>query len=108
MRQPAQHEVIASVGQPELAFQTFQLHISDHQIGLARRSISDDGTLHVRNDGLDVGFVDAENSRAVKWHAIHKLDEGALNIFERGVLIEMFAIDRSDHREYLREHAEAS
>ena len=35
MRQPEQTEIFTSVGQPEFAGQTFQLHITDHQIGLA-------------------------------------------------------------------------
>src|SRR6267143_1567581 len=108
IRQPEQAEIFAPVGQPELALQSFQLHIADYQIGLTRRSVRNDGTLHAGNDRLHVGLIDAENCRSVKWHAIHKLDEGALNIFERGVLIEMFAIDGSYHRDYRREHEEAA
>src|SRR6266436_7743035 len=108
MRQPEQTEVIASVGQPELAAQTLQLDIADDQIGLARRAVRNNGTLHAGNDRLHIGLINTKDRRTVKWHAIHKLDEGALNIFEGGVLVEMFAINRSHYRYYRREHQEAA
>src|ERR1700687_1994457 len=108
MRQPEQAEIFAPVSQPELALQTFQLHIADYQIGLTRRSVRNDGTLYAGNDRLHVGVIDKENRRTVKWHAIHKLDEGALNIFERGVLVEVFAINRSHHGDHRSEHQEAA
>src|SRR5258708_39888614 len=108
MRQPEQAEIFAPVSQPELAPQTFQLHIADYQIGLTRSSIRDDGTLHAGNDGLHVGLIDAEDRRTVKWHAIHKLDEGALNIFERGVLVEVFAVNGGHHCDHRRKHEEAA
>ena len=75
---------------------------------MARRSIGNDGTLHARNDVLHVGLIDTENRRTIKWHAIHKLEEGALNVFERGVLIEVFAINRSHHGDHWREQQEAA
>src|SRR5713101_1297044 len=108
MRQPEQAEIFAFVGQPERAAQTLELYSADHQIGLARRSIGNDGTLHAGNDRLHVGLIDTENRGTVKRHAIHKLDEGALNIFERGVLVEVFAINRSYDRDHRREHEEAA
>src|SRR6266851_4438839 len=108
MRQPEQAEILASVGQPEFAAQTFELHIADYQIGLARRSIGDDGTLHAGNDGLHVGLIDAEDRRTVKWHAIHKLDKGALNIFERAVLVEVFAVNGGHYGDHRRKHEEAA
>src|SRR5260370_22844907 len=108
MRQAEQTEIFASVGEPELAAQTLQLHVTNHQIGLARSSISNDGALHAGNDGLHIGLVDAEDRRAVKRHAIHKLDKGVLNVLERGVLVEMFAINRGDDRDHRREHQEAA
>src|SRR5258708_34759058 len=108
MRQPEQAEIFAPVSQPELALQTFQLHIADYQIGLTRSSIRNDGTLHAGNDRLHVGLIDTENRRTVKWHAIHKLDEGALNILERGVLVEVLAINRGYYSDHRREHEEAA
>src|SRR6267143_488881 len=108
MRQPEQAEIFAPVGQPELALQTSQLHIADYQIGLTRRSIRNDGTLHAGNDRLHVGLIDTEDRRTIKWHTIHKLDEGALNIFERGVLIEVLAVNRSHYGDHRREHQEAA
>src|SRR6202171_4485539 len=108
MRQPEQAEIFTLVSQPELALQTFQLHIADYQIGLTRRSVRNDGALHAGNDRLHVGLIDREDRRTVKWHAIHKLDEGTLNIFERGVLVEVFAINRSHHGDHRREHEEAA
>src|SRR5438093_3668642 len=108
MRQAEQAEVFASVSQPELAAQTFQLYIADHQIGLARDSIGNDGALHAGNDRLHVRLVDAEDGSTVKRHAIHKLDESVLNIFERGVLVEMFAINGGDDCDHRSEHQEAA
>src|SRR6267143_1769305 len=73
VREPEQAEIFALVSQPEFAAETFEFHVADHQIGLARRSISDDRPLHAGNDGLYVGLIDTQNRRTVKWHAIHKL-----------------------------------
>src|SRR5260370_5824179 len=70
VREPEQAEIFALVSQPEFAAETFEFHVADHQIGLARRSISDDRSLHAGNDGLHVRLVDTKNCRAVKWHAI--------------------------------------
>src|SRR5713226_962588 len=103
MRQPEQTEVIGSVGQPGLAAQTLQLDIADDQIGLARRAVRNNGALHAGNDRLYVRFINTKDRRTVKWHAIHKLDEGALNIFEGGVLVEMFAVDGGDDGDDRRE-----
>src|ERR1700682_3300669 len=108
MRQPEQAEIFAPVSQPELALQSLQLHIADYQVGLTRSSIGNDGALHAGNDCLHVWLIDTENRRAVKWHAIHKLNEGTLNIFERGVLVEVFAINRSHHRDHRCKHEEAA
>src|SRR2546422_568737 len=108
VRELEQAEIFALVSQPELAAQTFQRHVADHQISLARRSVRNDGTLHTGNDGLHVGLIDTQDRRTVKWHAIHKLDEGVLNILERGVLVEVFAINRCHDCDYGREHQEAA
>src|SRR5258708_31533874 len=108
VRKLEQAEIFALISQPELAAQTLQLHVADHQISLARSSVGNDGALHVGNDGLQVGLSDAQDRRAVKRHAIHKLDEGVLNVSERGVLVEMFAINRCHDRDYRREHQEAA
>src|SRR5260370_32872056 len=108
VRKLEQAEIFALVSQPELAAQTLQLHVADHQISLARRSIGYDGALHAGNDGVHVRLVDTQDGRAVERHAIHKLDEGVLNILERGVLIEMSAINGGHARDSRREHQEAA
>src|SRR5258708_17343695 len=46
VRELEQAEIFALVSQAELAAQTLQLRVADHQISLARRSIRDDGTLY--------------------------------------------------------------
>src|SRR5713226_2978614 len=74
MRQPEQAEIFAFVGQPELAAQTLELYSADHQIGLARRSIGNDGTLHAGNDRLHVGLIYINYCTALTLHATHKLD----------------------------------
>src|ERR1700675_3596367 len=98
VRQAEAAERFALKSQLEFADQAFEFYIADHQIGLAGRAVGDDGALDVRHDGLHVDFVETEYGRAVKWHAIHKLDERVLNVFERSVLIEVLAIDGGDHR----------
>src|SRR5271163_3142388 len=74
----------------------------------AGSAVRDDGALHVRDDGLHVGLVKTEDGCAVKGDTIYELDEGVLNVFERGVLIEMLAVDGGDHRDYRSEHEEAA
>src|SRR6266849_109752 len=108
MCQPEQPKMFAFVSQPELALQAFQLHIANYEIGLTRSSISNDGTLHTGNDRLHVGLIDAEDRRTVEWHAIHKLNESVLNIFQRCVLVEVFAINGSHYSDYRCKHQEAA
>src|SRR5712672_924315 len=93
-------EVIAFVGQAKFAAQPFQLDVTDDQISLAGCAVSDDRTLHIGNDGLHVRFIEAENRRAIEGHAIDELHEGVLNVFERGILIEMFPVDGGDNGDY--------
>src|SRR5258708_29423146 len=93
-------EVIAFVGQAKFAPKPFQLDLADDQISLAGGAVSDDGALHIGNDGLHVGLVEAENRRAIEGHAIDELYEGVLNIFERGILIEMFPVDGGDNGDH--------
>src|SRR5712672_295995 len=96
-------EIVAFVGQPKFAAQPFELDVTDDQISLAGCAVSDDGALHIGNDGLHVGLVEAENRRAIEGHAIDELHEGVLDIFERGVLIEMFPVDGGDHCDHRRQ-----
>src|SRR5258708_3294673 len=93
MRQAKDAEIFTFVSQSEFAGKPLQLNIADDQVGLARRAISKDGALHTGNDGLNVGFVEAKNCGAIKRYTIDELDEDILNIFERAVLIEVFAVD---------------
>src|SRR5207248_10599003 len=83
-------------------------YVADEQVGLAGGAVSDDGSLDAGDDGLDGGLVDTENRRAVKRHAIHELNEGVLNIFERSVLMEMFAVDGGHDGDDRCEHQEAA
>src|SRR6266853_310860 len=108
VRKLEQAEIFALVSKPELAAQTLQLHVADHQISLARRSVGNDRALHAGNDRLHIGLIDTQDRGTVKWRAIHKLGGGVLNILERGVLIEMFAINRGHNRDHRREHQEAA
>src|SRR6266568_5392587 len=97
-------QVIALVGETEFALQTFELHVADDEIGLAGSSVSNDGALHAGDDGLDVRLIDAKNRGAIKRDAIHKLNECVLDVFERGVLIEMLAVDSGYHGDHGSEH----
>src|SRR5450432_4103176 len=108
MQEAEAAEVFAFESEAELADQAFEFYVADDQIGLAGCAVSNDGALDVRNDGLDVGLVEAKNGGAVKRDAIHKLREGVLNIFQRSVLIEMLAIDGGDYRDDGREEQEAA
>src|SRR5882757_2830629 len=93
-------EIIAFVGQAKFAPQSFELDLADDQISLAGCAVSDDGALHIGNDCLHVGLVEAENRRAIKGHAIDELHEGVLYVFERGILIEMFPVDGGDNGDH--------
>ena len=58
------------------------------------------------NDGLHVGLVQTEHRRAVKRDAVHELRENRLNLLERGVMVQMLAIDRGHHGDDRREQKE--
>src|SRR6266481_6486695 len=101
-------EIVALVGQSKFAAKAFALDVADDEIGLARSDVGDDRALDVGNDGLHVGLVQAKNRRAVKWHAIHELHEGILNVFQRRVLVKVLAVDGGDDRNYGREQQETA
>ena len=64
------------------------------------------GRVTLRDDGLHVGLVETKHRRAVKRDAIHELREDVLNLLERGVMVEMFAIDGGHHGDDRREQKE--
>src|SRR5208283_525346 len=45
---------------------------------------------------------------AIEGNAIYKLHEGALDVLERGILIEMLAVNRGDHGDDRGKHQEAA
>src|SRR5580693_6662476 len=108
MHQVEHAEVFASEGKAEIAAEAFEADVADDEVGLAGRAIGNDGALHARNDGLDVGFVEAEDGGAVKRDAVDELDEGALDVFERDVLVEVLAVDGGDDGDDWGEHEEAA
>src|SRR5882724_8114874 len=108
MSQLEETEIITFIGKAEFAVEPLQLYVADDQVGLARRSISDDRPLHARNYGLHVGLVSTQDCGAVKRHAVHELNERVLNVLERGVLVQVFAVNRSHHGDDRRKHQEAA
>ena len=96
VREAEDAEVVAFVGQAEFAGEAVESDVADDEIGLTGGAVGEDGALDVGDDSLHVGFIEAEDGGAVKRNAIHELDEGVLNIFERGVLIEVLAVDGGD------------
>jgi hypothetical protein len=97
MREAEGAKVFAFVGEAEFAGQAFEANVADNQVGLAGDAISKDGALDTGDDGLDVWLVKTKDGGAIERNAIHKIDEGVLDVFERGVLIEVFAVDGGDH-----------
>src|ERR1700687_910608 len=104
MRQGGKTSIITPVSETELAGEALEFYVTDDKVGLARCSICNDGAFHTGNNRLHIRLIDAENRRPVKWHAIHELDEGILDVFERGVLVKVLAIDRGHHRDHWRKH----
>src|SRR5215831_4059041 len=96
MWQTEDAQIFFSVSQAELAGQALELNVADDQVRLARSAVGQNGALHVRNDGLNVWFVDAKDCSAIKGDAIDKLSEGILNIGERGILVKVFTVNGGD------------
>src|SRR5690349_14347578 len=101
-------EVIAFIRQSEFATEPFELYVADDQVGLARGAIRDDWPLHAGNDGLYVGLIQAKNRGTIKRNAIDELHECILNIFQRGILIQMLAVDRGHNRHHWSQQQEAA
>ncbi len=101
-------QIVAFVGQAKFAAEAFELDVADDEIGLVRGAVGDDRALHAGNDGLHVGLVKAEDRRAVERHAIDELDESVLNVLERGVLVEMLAVDGGHDGDHRREQQKAA
>src|SRR5271163_573654 len=108
MQQVEHAEVFAFECQPKLAVQSFQFDVADDQVSLAGSAVGDDGALHVWKNSLHVRFVEAENRGAVEGDPVHELNEGALNVGERSVLIEMLPVDGGNDGYNRREHQEAA
>src|SRR5215469_6120929 len=89
-------EIVSVIGQAEMAVEASKLDITDDQVGLIRNSVGDDGPLHARQNGLNVRLVERKNHGAVKRHAIYEFQKSGLNLFERMILVEMFAVDGCD------------
>jgi len=66
------------------------------------------GRFYARNNGLHVGLVNAQNCRAVKRHAVDELNEGILDVLERGVLVQVLAVNGRHHCDDRRKHQEAA
>src|SRR3981081_3980949 len=90
-------KVVAPVRQAERTFNSQQVDITDYQIGLARSAIRDDWAMYVRNDGLHVGFVQAEHGGAIERHAVHELSEYLLDFRQRLVSVQVLSIDCRNH-----------
>src|SRR5713101_3390054 len=108
MKELENAEVVAFVGQAKFAAQAFELDVADDEIGLAGSAVGNNRALYARDHGLHVRLVQAQNRRAVKRHAIDELYEGILNVFQRGILIEMLAVDGGDGGDNGREQQEAA
>src|SRR5215470_14881414 len=70
MREVKEAQVFAFVGKTKFAGQAVELNVGDEQVGLARCAIGEDRTFDVRDDGLNVGFVEAKDGSAVERDAI--------------------------------------
>jgi hypothetical protein len=77
-------EVLAAIDEPEAAGQALESAMSMTRSAWLDGAVGDDRALDARDDGLHVGFVEAEDGGAVKRDAIDELHEGVLNLLERG------------------------
>src|SRR5277367_1787167 len=108
VEQTEQAEVFAAIREAELAVEALQLYVADDQVRLAGSAVGDDWSLHIGQNGLDVGLIEAEDRRAIKGYAVHELHKRALNISKGTVLVEVFSIDCSDNGNDGRKHQEAA
>src|SRR5580658_5715431 len=99
-RQMEDAEVFAVIGQAKLAREAFEFDVADHEVGLARSAVGDDGPLHARQNRLHVGLIHTENHGAIEGHAVHELEKDVLDFLERRVLIQMLTVDCSDHGDH--------
>src|SRR5712692_286890 len=108
MKELENAEVVAFVSQAKFAAQAFELDVADDEIGLAGSAVGNNRALYARDHGLHVRRVQAQSRRALKRHATDELYEGILNVFQRGILIEMLAGDGGDGGDNGREQQEAA
>ena len=92
--------------QAKFARKTVQLHVADDQIGLARRAVGNHRPLHARQNRLHVRLVQAKHDRAIERNAIRELEKRLLNFLERGVLVEVLAVNRGDDGDHRRKQQE--
>jgi len=59
-------EVFAFEGETKLTRKALELDVTDDEVRLTRRAISEDGPFHVGDDGLNVGLVEAQDRGSVK------------------------------------------
>src|SRR5262249_6655441 len=108
MREAKKAEILPLVGEAEFAGEAAKLDIADKEVGLARCAIGKDGAFDVGNDGLNVGFIEAEDSGAVERDSVNELRKGVLNVSERSVLVQVLAVDGRNHSDYRRKKQKAT
>jgi hypothetical protein len=65
-------------------------------VSLTSESVTDNPTFDIRNDGLDMGFVQTENGRSVKRYFIDEMDERSPQVIQTGVALHVIFINVGD------------
>jgi hypothetical protein len=89
-------EILVSISQSKIAFEAGVLNVGDDEIGLPGGAVGNHGASNVGKNGLHVGLIEAEDGCTVERDAIYKLCERSLDFVERGVVIEMLAVNGGD------------
>ena len=91
------------VAQAEIAGERAAGDFEGFQIGLRAGAVGDGAAADGGQDGLHVIVVQADDGRAVERNLVDELDEGGADGVERGVVVQVFAVDVGDDREDGRE-----
>src|SRR5437660_8881238 len=78
--------------------EAFDIHIRDAHIGRSSRSVGNDSTFHLRNEGLHRRLIEVEDRCTIKRDLVDEGQEGRLNVFQVAIAIEVIRLDIGDNR----------
>src|SRR2546428_8921974 len=95
---------VLPIAQLKKGFEPLINWIQNMEVRLTTKAITDNATLDARNNGLNMGLIDAKNHCAVKRDRVDKLNKGIFQVLHSGIAFHVIFIDIGNNSQGRREH----